>query len=81
VAESPNLFEPHMPGVDVLLPSAKPLNITFVGHTQLEALMQDKPSAFRSSGNSLVSPTWVTASSCSKGIPQRSNTRSGTAMY
>jgi hypothetical protein len=95
VAESPNLFEPRMPGVDVppdlqgvfakarieiasgderrigivtpgrmimlqpapppgsiakefvaqvsqLLPSAKPLNITFVGHPQLEALMQDK---------------------------------------
>ncbi|HTD44010.1 MAG TPA: hypothetical protein VK687_07505 [Bryobacteraceae bacterium] len=93
--EPPNLFEPHMPEVDVppdlqgvftkarieiasgderrigivtpgrmvmlqpapppgsipkefvaqvsqLLPSAKPLNITFVGHTQLEALMQDK---------------------------------------
>jgi hypothetical protein len=95
VPETSNLFEPHMPGVDVppdlqgvfakarieiasgderrigivtpgrmimlqpapppgsipkefvaqvsqLLPSAKPLNITFVGHTQLEALMQDK---------------------------------------
>ena len=28
--------------VSQLLPSAKPLNITFVGYTQLEALMQDK---------------------------------------
>jgi hypothetical protein len=95
VPDPSNLFEPHMPGVDVppdlqgvfakarieiasgderrvgivtpgrmimfvpaprpgsiakefvaqvsqLLPSAKPLNITFVGHTRLEALMQDK---------------------------------------
>jgi hypothetical protein len=28
--------------VSQLLPSAKPLNVTFVGYTQLEALMQDK---------------------------------------